>query len=99
MAVHVSPAFRVELGDTVTVGAYPISSAAGDLPLIKCQVNAGLCQKLSDSTCYGCQRARHQPSRLASSEAPVDVFASFGILFSMPTALNSSCLYVACKQP
>jgi small subunit ribosomal protein S11e len=37
LAAHVSPAFRVELGDTVTVGVYPICSVLREiLRLIKC---------------------------------------------------------------
>ena len=68
LAAHVSPAFRVDLGDIVTVGQ---SRTAGGFPdfdheMLCSQVNVDHYRKRCDSTCYGCQRARRRPRHLAS---------------------------------
>lgn len=66
LAAHVSPAFRVELGDTVTVGMPIIISIRCLFLADSEQVNADRCQKLYDSMCFGCLRARRRPSHLES---------------------------------
>lgn len=90
LAAHVSPAFRAEVGDVVTVGM--------SIKIICClsvadceQVNAGHCQKLYDSTCFGCLRARRQPSHLESSRS-LEQSGLYGV-----SHYCSSCYY-ACMQ-
>jgi ribosomal protein S17 len=77
LAAHVSPAFRVEIGDTVTVG---MSSCSGThhLPSSLCyfQVNAGHCQRLFGSTFFVYRRIRPRRRHSASSEGLVVGFSS-----------------------